>query len=65
MNEIRVCPACGYARGFHLSFLPDGDKAKVVLICPGCGQSYPFGWTVEVEGDGVLTEGAVYPSRES
>lgn len=36
-GEFRVCPACGYERGFHVSFLRDGADYRIVLICPNCG----------------------------
>ena len=39
-EELRICPDCDYARGFHVSFLPEGDKLRVVLICPNCGARY-------------------------
>ena len=64
MNEIRVCPACGYGRGFHVSFQPDGDRMQVHLICPSCGQSYALGWSVDVPADARLQEGPAYPSRD-
>lgn len=63
MNEIRVCPACNYGRGFHVAFQPEGEKMAVALICPGCGQSYKLGWSVDVSADAKLEKGVVYPSR--
>ena len=41
-GEFRSCPACGYARGFHLSFerKGTGDSVRVILICPDCGARY-------------------------
>jgi len=42
-QEVRVCPACDYCRGFHLSLVRSEDDPKrleQVLICPGCGGRY-------------------------
>ena|GEM_PF-387120 len=47
-EEFRVCPACGYERGFHVSFLRDGQWHKIVLICPNCGARYNAGWRAKV-----------------
>ena len=45
MEEFRVCPSCGYERGFHV-FLRAGREGRTAigLVCPGCGQSYDAGW---------------------
>jgi len=56
-NELHTCPACGYERGFHVSFVradPDRDSPgkspqkvhRVILICPECGARYDVGWHV-------------------
>ncbi len=44
MEEFRVCPSCGYERGFHV-FLRAGREGRTAigLVCPGCGQSYDAG----------------------
>jgi uncharacterized protein YbaR (Trm112 family) len=44
-EELRVCPNCGYERGFHVHLrrLPD-NRIRIGLICPSCGQSYDIGW---------------------
>ncbi len=41
MNEFRICPECGYKRGFHVSFkqMEDGSY-KIIFICPSCGSAY-------------------------
>jgi hypothetical protein len=41
-DEFRVCPSCGYQRGFHVSFQPEGNakSLRLVLICPNCGARY-------------------------
>jgi len=56
-DEIHICPSCGYALGFHTSFL-NANAAKdnpikstrevfrVILICPECGARYDVGWHV-------------------
>ncbi|MGB3943281.1 MAG: hypothetical protein WBK88_00620 [Methanothrix sp.] len=31
-EELRVCAACGYERGFHASLLRDGADYRIVLI---------------------------------
>ena len=56
-REFCTCPACGYALGFHTSFIgTNADKAnpvkstrevyRVILICPECGARYDVGWRV-------------------
>ena len=44
-GEFRVCPACGYERGFHVSFKAEPGKNDrcVILICPSCGARYDVG----------------------
>lgn len=43
MNEFRVCPSCGYGRGFHSSFKKEGDAFLIIFICPECGASFDLG----------------------
>ena len=43
-GEFRICPACGYERGFHASFLRNGENYRIVLIWPNCGARYDAGW---------------------
>ncbi len=43
MEEFRVCPSCGYGRGFHSSFKKDGETFKLIFICPECGASFDIG----------------------
>jgi hypothetical protein len=56
-NELHTCPDCGYALGFHTSFVSTGtprdnpvrstrDVYRVILICPECGARYDVGWRV-------------------
>jgi predicted RNA-binding Zn-ribbon protein involved in translation (DUF1610 family) len=56
-NELHVCPACGYERGFHTSFLKlhagkdspvksTREVYQVILLCPECGARYDVGWRV-------------------
>jgi len=41
MNEFRICPECGYKRGFHASFKKKDDNLyKIIFICPSCGSAY-------------------------
>lgn len=53
-NELRECPDCGYALGFHTSFLRTGTGQdspvrstrqvyRVILICPECGARFDAG----------------------
>ena len=64
MGEFRLCPACGYGRGFHIFFQGGEERARIGLICPSCGQSYDLGW---VTGDVPGTEpkkGPLYGNRD-
>jgi transcription elongation factor Elf1 len=45
MDEFRVCPQCGYERGFHVAFRKGKEAVEIFLICPNCGQSYELGWS--------------------
>lgn len=47
-GEFRICPACGYERGFHVSFLRDDDEHRIVLICPNCGARRDVGWRAKL-----------------
>jgi len=62
-DELHRCPACGYALGFHTSFLnvhanrekpvrSTRDVYRVILICPECGARYDVGWRISfAEGE--------------
>jgi rubredoxin len=43
MEEFRICPDCGYGRGFHTSFQKEGDIFRIIFICPECGSSFDLG----------------------
>lgn len=56
-DELHVCPSCGYALGFHTSFLNANagrdnpvkstrEVFRVILICPECGARFDVGWRV-------------------
>ena len=56
-NELHTCPSCGYALGFHTSFVRTGPDRntpatsirgvhRVILICPECGARYDVGWQI-------------------
>jgi predicted RNA-binding Zn-ribbon protein involved in translation (DUF1610 family) len=56
-TELHTCPACGYDRGFHASFVKaDSNRDtpvrsprevhRVILICPECGARYDVGWQI-------------------
>ena len=56
-DELHACPACGYALGFHTSFVSANagrdnpikstrEVYRVILICPECGARYDVGWRV-------------------
>jgi len=48
-GEVRVCPDCGYRRGFHFTFLAnDGGSREAVLCCPECGARFDVGWCVRL-----------------
>jgi uncharacterized protein with PIN domain len=58
-GEFHTCPECGYALGFHTSFLKISaskdspvkstrDVCQVILICPECGMQYDVGWRVTI-----------------
>ena len=41
-DELSVCPKCGYADGFHVAFVREGqtDSLRLDLICPNCSARY-------------------------
>jgi transcription elongation factor Elf1 len=43
MEEFRSCPTCGYGRGFHTSFQKEGNRFRIIFICPECGSSFDLG----------------------
>ena len=57
-GDLHFCPACGYDRGFHSSFLdaqsPTGSLKvrttnrvfRVILVCPNCGARFDIGWRI-------------------
>jgi hypothetical protein len=56
-DDLHSCPSCGYALGFHTSFLSASasrdnpvkstrEVHRVILICPECGARYDVGWRV-------------------
>lgn len=55
-NELHTCSSCGYALGFHTSFLSATGRDnpikstrevyRVILICPECGARYDIGWRI-------------------
>jgi uncharacterized protein with PIN domain len=55
-DELHICPACGYALGFHTSFINASavdnpikstrEVYRVILICPECGARYDVGWRI-------------------
>ena len=56
-DELHTCPACGYALGFHTSFISASlskdnpikstrDVYRVILICPECGARFDVGWRI-------------------
>ncbi len=49
-GETRVCPDCGYGRGFHVTLLPfdDAGGRPVVLCCPECGARFDLGWRIRL-----------------
>jgi uncharacterized protein YbaR (Trm112 family) len=47
-DELHTCAACGYERGFHVSFRREEgcELLTLVLICPNCGARYDIGKAV-------------------
>lgn len=56
-DELHTCPACGYALGFHTSFINANavkdnpikstrEVYRVIMICPECGARYDVGWRI-------------------
>ena len=57
-DDLHICPACGYDRGFHTSFMDAQSPAglmkvrttnrvfRVVLVCPNCGSRFDIGWRI-------------------
>ena len=74
-DELHVCPACGYERGFHTSFInvnsikdnpvkSTREVFRVVLICPECGARYDVGWRVSfVEPEDRFVKTVVVPFK--
>jgi len=61
LKEFRVCPVCGYGRGFHVYFREE-ENIKIGLICPGCGASYDPGWNADFHKIEVK-RGETYPEK--
>ena len=47
-DEFRICPACGYADGFHTMLKKGNDQVKWLFICPACHKVYDIGATVDI-----------------
>jgi len=48
-DELRICPACSYEFGFHMSFQKQDEGFLVVLMCPNCGARYDIGLIVDLD----------------
>jgi len=44
IEEIRVCPICGYEDGFHNMFKRDGKRIRWLFICSSCHEIFDFGF---------------------
>lgn len=42
VDEIRVCPLCGYKDGFHTMFKRNGNNVQWLLICSSCHEIFDF-----------------------
>jgi len=62
-DDLHICPSCGYALGFHTSFISANagkdnpikstrEVYRVILICPECGARYDVGWRVSFAESG-------------
>jgi predicted RNA-binding Zn-ribbon protein involved in translation (DUF1610 family) len=73
VGELHRCPACGYERGFHTSFISmNADKDnpvkstrevwRVILLCPECGARFDVGWRVSfAEFESRFVKASVVP----
>ncbi|UCH88622.1 MAG: hypothetical protein JSV49_10265 [Thermoplasmata archaeon] len=43
-DTVDTCPVCGYTDGFNVSFQQNGNKIKIILICPDCHARFDPGW---------------------
>lgn len=57
-DVFEACEKCEYDRGFQIALLKrradagttlGGEKVRVILVCPQCGQRYDVGWSVGLE----------------
>lgn len=64
MQEFRQCPACGYGRGFHVSFKDAKKGMNIGLVCPSCGRSYDIDWSTKEIKNLSPTEGPKYASMD-
>lgn len=51
-DELHICPACGYDRGFHTSLVRIAEghpHFRCILICPECGARYDIKWMIEIK----------------
>jgi len=72
-GDLRSCPACGYDRGFHVSFAGTGpgrdtpvrstrEIFRVILVCPECGARFDAGWRVPLNETGERVAQAEAPA---
>jgi hypothetical protein len=47
-DEFKICPACGYADGFHSMLKKEREHCKWLFICPSCHRVFDVGYTVEM-----------------
>jgi hypothetical protein len=51
-EDFSTCRACGYDRGFHISFtrMAEGHPHfRCILCCPECGARYDVRWITDLQ----------------
>ncbi len=47
VDEIRVCPLCGYQDGFHSMFRKEETRIRWLFICSSCHEIFDYGFDYE------------------
>ena len=45
-EEFKICPLCRYRDGFHSMLKRDGEKIRLLFICPSCQEVFDIGETL-------------------
>jgi transcription elongation factor Elf1 len=46
-EEFKNCPFCNYKDGFHSMLKRDGEKIRLLFICPACHEVFDIGQTLK------------------